>query len=85
MRLLSVAGAFILAMWAIGAEWAAARAVWAVPSAAGAAGAGLYAALFLAAFIYLGFWVYAADREAGKVRRTIGVYERILRRKDSRA
>lgn len=85
MRLLSVAGAFILAMWAIGAGWTAARAVWEAPSAARAAGAALYAAVFLGAFVYLGFWVYAADRAAGKVRRTIGVYERILRRKDSRA
>lgn len=85
MKLLSIAAAFILAMWAIGAGWASLRAVWDAPSAAGAGDTALYAAVFLAAFVYLGFWVYAADRAAGKVQRTIGLYERILRRRDTHA
>jgi len=29
----------------------------------------------------LGFWLYAADRAAGRVQRRIGVYEWVLRRK----
>lgn len=76
-----MAGAFILAMWAISEGWAALRALWASPTAAGGAAVAAYAAVFLAAFVYLAFWVYAADRAAGKVRRPIGLYERILNRR----
>lgn len=74
-------GAFIVAMWAVGGGWAALRGVWSSPTAAGGAAVAAYTAAFLAAFIYLAFWVYAADRAAGKVRRPIGLYERILNRR----
>lgn len=83
MRLLSMVGAFALAMWAIGDGWAALRAAWVAPSAAAAAAVAGYAAVLLAALTYLGFWVYAADRAAGRVRRPIGLYERILTRRGS--
>jgi hypothetical protein len=84
MRLLSLAAAFLIAMWTIGELWAALRALWSAPSAAAVGTAVAYLALFLAAFTYLGFWVYAADRAAGAVRRRIGLYERILTRRGSR-
>lgn len=83
MRLLSMAGAFVLAMWAIGDGWPALRALWAAPSAAAAGAVAAYAAVLLAALTYLGYWVYAADRAAGKVRRPIRLYERILTRRGS--
>ena len=82
MRIVSIAGVFIVAMWAIGKWWAAVRAVWTLPTAGGAASVAAYTVVFVAAFAYLGFWVYAADRAAGKVQRTIGLYERVLRRRD---
>lgn len=82
MRLLSIIAAFALALWSLGRGWGTLRAVWAQPSWAAAAVTGLYLIVFLAAFGYLGFWLYAADRAAGKVARTIGIYERVLRRRD---
>jgi len=84
VTLLSIVLAFGVAMWALGAGWAALRAAWSHPSPAGLAALAAYTAVFLAAFLYLGFWAYAADRSAGKVRRPIGLYERILTRRDRR-
>lgn len=71
---------FAVAIWAISAGWAALRSTWAAPSTAGLAATLGYVAVFAAAFLYLGFWLYAADRAAGRVRRQIGLYERFLRR-----
>lgn len=82
MRLLSVIGALIVALWAVGAGWAAIRAAWAAPGAGALAAVAAYAAIFLAAFLYLGFWIYAADRAAGKVQRRIALYERWLSRRE---
>lgn len=82
MRVLSIVAVFVVAMWAVGAGWASARAVWAQPSAEGVLRTASYVVVFLAAFLYLGFWVYAADRTAGKVHRRIAIYERILKRRD---
>lgn len=74
--------AFVVAMWAVGTGWAALRATWAQPSPEGVLRTASYAVVFLAAFLYVGFWVYAADRVAGKVHRRIAIYERILKRRD---
>lgn len=80
IRVAGYVGAFGAAIWALQAGWTQFRSVWEAPSAAGWAATVGYLAVFLAAFLYLGFWQYAADRSAGRVRRRIGLYERLLRR-----
>ncbi|MDQ7843320.1 MAG: hypothetical protein QN141_06485 [Armatimonadota bacterium] len=84
MRLLSIVAAFVLALGALSRGWAALRRAWAQPTPEAAAATLLYALVFVLMFLYLGFWVYRADRAAGKVVRTIGLYERILRRREGR-
>lgn len=70
-------------MWAINGGWVALRALWAHPSTAGLAMTAGYAIVFGGAFFILGFWIYRADRAAGKVRHPIGLYERfMLKRRD---
>lgn len=73
--------AFGAAIWAISEGWGALRETWAAPTWMGVAAVLGYLAVFLVAFLYLGFGVYAADRATGRVRRRIGVYERILERR----
>jgi len=84
MRLLSIVGVFVAALWSLSRGWGALRAALIAPAPEAVAWTALYAAVFTLAFIYLGFWVYAADRAAGKVVRTIGIYERVLRRREGR-
>ncbi len=72
--------AFAVAIWSLSAGWAALRQTWFAPEAAGVAATLLYAGLFASAFLFLGYWSYAADRAAGRVRRRIGLYERFLRK-----
>lgn len=72
--------AFGAAIWAIGEGWSALIHVWAVPTWRGGAALAWYLAVFLVAFLYLGFGIYAAERSAGKVRTRIALYERILAR-----
>lgn len=74
--------AFIVAMWAVGTGWRVLRLTWEQPTAAGVLWTAIYAAILVAAVLYLGFWVYAADRAAGKVQRRIALYERFLRRRN---
>lgn len=81
MKTLGFLLAFAIAIWSLSAGWAAWRATRALPTTAGMVWTAIYAALFVAAFLYLGFWLYAADRAAGRVRRRIGLYERFLREK----
>ena len=73
--------AFGAAVWAIGEGWAALRQTWAAPTWVGLAAVAWYLTVFFAAFLYLGFGIYAAERAAGKVRRRIRLYERILARR----
>ncbi len=40
-----------------------------------------FTVVFVVSFLYLGFWVYAWDRAAGRVKREIAFYERFLQRK----
>lgn len=82
MKVLSIVAAFVVAMWAVGAGWAALRLTWAQPSPEGVLRTASYTVIVAAALLYLGFWVYAADRAAGKVQRRIDMYERILNRRD---
>jgi hypothetical protein len=70
--------AFGAAIWAIGDGWAALRETWTAPTWTGVASVLAYLAVFVAAFLYVGFTVYAADRAAGRVRRPIRLYEGIL-------
>jgi hypothetical protein len=79
MRLIGYLVAFAVAIWSLSAGWASLRGTWQTPAPAGVGVTLLYAALFVAAFLYLGYWSYAADRAAGRVRRRIGLYEWFLR------
>ncbi len=78
---LAFLAAFLLAMVSLAAGWAVLRAVWQAPTVAGWLQTVGYAAVFAVSFLYLGFWVYAWDRAAGRVKRHIGLYERFLRDK----
>ncbi len=82
MKQLGFLAVFFIALWSLSAGWGALRATWRSPDAAGFIETLAYAAVFAASFLYLGFWVYAWDRAAGRVKRTIGLYERILRSKE---
>lgn len=73
---------FLVALVSLSAGWTSLRGTWQTPTATGLAQTLAYAAVFVASFLYLGFWVYAWDRAAGRVKRTIGLYERFLRSKD---
>ena len=73
---------FLVAMWAMAAGWTALRQTWQTPTPAGLAHTLAYTAVFVGSFLYLGFWVYAWDRAAGRVRRHIRPYEWFLRGKD---
>lgn len=74
-------GAFLVAILSLAAGWGAVQFAWQTSSL----GAWLYAVgfavVFAASFLYLGFWIYAWDRAAGRVKRQIGLYERFLGRK----
>ncbi len=72
--------AFAVAIWSLAAAWATFRATWEAPSSAGVAATVAYFAVFLGSFLLLGFWLYAADRAAGRIQRRIGLYERFLHR-----
>ena len=81
MKALAFVAVFLVAMWALAAGWAALRQTWQMPTPAGLGNTLLYGAIFAGSFLYLGFWVYAWDRAAGRVRRRIALYEWFLRRK----
>ena len=81
MKALAFVAVFLVAMWALAAGWAALRQTWQMPTPAGLGHTVLYVAIFAGSFLYLGFWVYAWDRAAGRVRRRIVLYEWFLRRK----
>lgn len=72
--------AFAAAIWALQVGWVQLRAVWAFPTPVGWALTLGYLAVFLSAFLYLGYWQYAADRAAGRVKRSLRLYEWFLRR-----
>jgi len=71
--------AFAIAIWSLSAGYASLLQPWQAPQPAGIVMTLLYAVLFVAAFLYLGYWSYAAERAAGRVRRRIGLYEWFLR------
>lgn len=80
MKLAGYLAAFAVAIWSLSAGWASLRRAWQTPDATGILNTLMYAAVFLLAFLYLGYWSYAAERAAGRVRRRIGLYERFMRR-----
>ncbi|MDQ7849938.1 MAG: hypothetical protein QN152_09080 [Armatimonadota bacterium] len=80
MRTLLSWAAFAAAVYAFSGLWAAFRgALQGRPTVSPAPFLGLVA-LFLISMAYLAFVVYAADRGAGRVRRRIALFERILDR-----
>lgn len=79
-RLAGYVVAFAAAVWALHAGWTHLRALWDNPTPAAWAATVGYLSVFCAAFLYLGFWQYAADRAAGRVRRPFAIYERFYRR-----
>lgn len=79
MRAFGYLVAFAVAIWSLSAGYASLRETWQAPQPAGIITTLLYASLFVAAFLYLGYWSYAAERAAGRVRRRIGLYEWFLR------
>ncbi len=79
MKVVGFVVAFAIAIWSLATGWAVFRATWGAPSAAGYAATLGYGAVFLVSFLSVGFWLYTADRAAGRVQRRIGLYEWILR------
>ena len=80
MRTLLSWAAFAVAIYAFSGLWGAVRGAWeGRPAVPPAAFLGLIAA-FLLSLGYVAFVVYAADRAAGKVRRPITFFDRILDR-----
>lgn len=80
-KLVGFLGGFAVAIWSLATGWAALQATLAIPTTTGALATVGYFALFVASILFLGFWLYAADRAADRVQRRIGVYEWVLRRK----
>ncbi|HEY3248056.1 MAG TPA: hypothetical protein VGK88_07190 [bacterium] len=79
VRLAGYLAAFAAAIWALQAGWTQFRNTYQAPNVTGWILTAGYAALFAAAVLYLGFWLYAQDRAAGRVRKRIGLYEMFLR------
>ena len=78
MRALLSAAAFAAAVYAFAGLWEAVRDAWTGrPSAPPAAFLGMLA-LFLVSLGYLAIVIYAGDRAAGRVRRRIALFDRIL-------
>lgn len=79
MKILGYLGAFAVGIWAMSDGWASLRATWQSPDVSGALATLGYLGVFVAAFLYLGYWIYAADRAAGRIQRPIKLYERFFR------
>lgn len=80
MRTLLSWVAFVVAIYTFSGLWGAVRGAWeGRPAVPPSAFLGLVAT-FLLSLGYVAFVVYAADRAAGKVRRPIGFFDRILDR-----
>jgi len=78
MRALVSTMAFAAAVYAFARLWEAFRGAWeGRPTAPPVAFLGLLL-LFLGSLGYLGFVIYAGDRAAGRVRRRIALFDRIL-------
>jgi hypothetical protein len=80
MRRLAFLGAFVVAMIALRQVFRTYGEALGAPGAGAWLAAAGWTALLVAAFLYAGFLLYAADRAAGKLQRRIGLYERFLRR-----
>ncbi len=80
MRTLLSWAAFAVAIYTFSRLWGAVRGAWeGHPPVPPAAFLGLVAA-FVLSLGYVAFVVYAADRAAGKVRRPIALFDRLLDR-----
>jgi hypothetical protein len=72
---------FGVAMVSLAAAWGALQVAWQTPTLAACLYTLGFTVVFVVSFLYLGFWVYAWDRAAGRVKREIAFYERFLQRK----
>ena len=72
---------FGVALVSLAAGWGALQVAWQTPTLAAVLYTFGFTVAFVASFLYLGFWVYAWDRAAGRVKREIAFYERFLQRK----
>jgi hypothetical protein len=72
---------FGVAMLSLAAGWGALEVAWQTPTLAACLSTLGFTVVFVASFLYLGFWVYAWDRAAGRVKREIAFYERFLQHK----
>ena len=72
---------FGVAMVSLAAGWGALQVAWQTPTLAAFLYTMGFTVVFVVSFLYLGFWVYAWDRAAGRVKREIAFYERFLQRK----
>jgi hypothetical protein len=80
IRTLASLSAFAVAVYTFSGLWGALRGAWEGHPTLPPGPFLAYVAAFVACLGYLAFVVYAADRAAGKVRRRIGPFERLLDR-----
>jgi len=73
-------GAFALAIGSFSQIWQGVRAALEGQRLYGPLAGALWMALFLGSMAYLAFVIYAADRAAGRAKRGIRVFDRILDR-----
>lgn len=78
--MLATWGAFVLAIASFSQIWQGVRAALEGQRLYGSAVGALWMALFLGSMAYLAFVIYAADRAAGRARRSIRLFDRILDR-----
>lgn len=79
-RTLPSLAAFAVAVYSFSALWGAARGAWEGRPTLPPGPFLIYAAAFVGSLLYLAFVLYAADRAAGRVRRRIGAFDRLLDR-----
>jgi hypothetical protein len=72
---------FVVAIWSLATGWAALQTEWAVPTTVGLLTTIVYFAIFAGTLAILGFWLYVADRAAGRIQRRISLYEWWLQRR----
>jgi hypothetical protein len=81
MRTLASWGAFVLAIGSFSHIWQGVRAVLEGQRIYGPLEGAMWMALFLLSMGYLAFVIYAADRAAGRTKRGLRLFDRILDRR----
>jgi hypothetical protein len=80
IRTLLSIGAFVLAVGTFSRLWEAFRGAWQGQPTVPPGSMVAMLTVFLLSMTYLVFVTYAADRSAGKVKRRVALFERLLRR-----